>query len=63
MPQEFEWGGKRWGARGLRLCPYRTVEDKIDGIVITFVEITERRRMEEALRTSDVRNGMGTTAV
>ena len=30
--------------------PYRTVDDKIDGVVITFVDITERRAVEEALR-------------
>src|SRR5262249_42274409 len=34
----------------MRMRPYRTVDNKIDGIVITFVDITERRHMEEALR-------------
>ncbi len=34
----------------VRLRPYRTVEDKIDGIVITFSDVTDRHRMEEALR-------------
>jgi two-component system, chemotaxis family, CheB/CheR fusion protein len=38
-----------------RLKPYRTVEDKIDGIVITFVDIGERRRAEDALRGSESR--------
>src|SRR5262249_39934728 len=33
-----------------RLKPYRTVEDKIDGVVVTFVDIGERRRAEDALR-------------
>jgi two-component system, chemotaxis family, CheB/CheR fusion protein len=32
-----------------RLKPYRTVEDKIDGVVTTFVDIGERRRAEDAL--------------
>jgi two-component system CheB/CheR fusion protein len=36
-----------------RLRPYRTVEDKIDGVVVTFVDIGERRRAEDALRESD----------
>jgi two-component system, chemotaxis family, CheB/CheR fusion protein len=36
-----------------RLRPYRTVEDKIDGVVATFVDISERRRAEVALRESD----------
>ncbi|HWD67460.1 MAG TPA: chemotaxis protein CheB [Caulobacteraceae bacterium] len=35
-----------------RVRPYRTVEDKIDGVVATFVDITERREMEDALRAS-----------
>src|SRR6516225_8096036 len=36
-----------------RLKPYRTVEDKIDGVVVTFVDIGERRRAEDALRDSE----------
>ena len=28
----------------MRLRPYRTVDDKIDGVVITFVDISERHR-------------------
>jgi two-component system CheB/CheR fusion protein len=35
----------------LRMRPYRTVDDKIDGVVITFVDITERKLMEERLRS------------
>jgi two-component system CheB/CheR fusion protein len=30
--------------------PYRTVDDKIDGVVITFVDVTERKSMEERLK-------------
>ena len=36
-----------------RLRPYRTVEDKIDGVVVTCVDIGERRRAEDALRESE----------
>ena len=39
----------------MRMRPYRTVEDKIDGVVVTFVDINERRRAEEALRNSEAR--------
>jgi two-component system CheB/CheR fusion protein len=35
----------------LRMRPYRTVDDKIDGVVITFVDITERKLMEERLKS------------
>lgn len=34
----------------VRLLPYRTPEGRIDGVVVTFVEITKRKRAEEALR-------------
>jgi two-component system CheB/CheR fusion protein len=37
----------------LRMRPYRTGDDKIDGVVLTFVDVTERRQVEEALRSSE----------
>src|SRR5262249_13514097 len=37
----------------LRLRPYRTVDDKIDGVVITFVDVTQRLHIEQALRESE----------
>ena len=39
----------------VRLRPYRTVDDKIDGVVLTFVDMTERRHTEDALRGSERR--------
>ncbi|MGB9163585.1 MAG: HWE histidine kinase domain-containing protein [Rhodomicrobium sp.] len=39
----------------LRMRPYRTVEDKIDGVVVTFVDITERRQTENDLVESERR--------
>ena len=36
----------------VRLRPYRTVEDKIDGVVITFVDVSDLLNAEEALRQS-----------
>ncbi|HEX8561762.1 MAG TPA: PAS domain S-box protein [Flavobacterium sp.] len=37
----------------MRLTPYRTDEDRINGVVITFVDITERKRNEKALRAAE----------
>jgi two-component system CheB/CheR fusion protein len=45
----------------VRMRPYRTVEDRIDGVVITFVDITERKLMEERLQ-SLVKEPTGPTA-
>jgi two-component system CheB/CheR fusion protein len=33
----------------MRIIPYRTVENKIDGVVITFSDITEFRKMQELM--------------
>lgn len=38
----------------VRLRPYRTIEDKIDGVVITFVDITTNKANEQALRDAKV---------
>ena len=37
----------RWFA--MRLMPYRTLDDRIDGVVITFADITKTKRKEAAL--------------
>ncbi len=39
----------------VRVRPYRTLENKIDGVVVTFVDINERRRAEDAVRESEAR--------
>ncbi|RZI45007.1 PAS domain S-box protein [Herbaspirillum sp. HC18] len=38
-----------------RMLPYRTTEDKIDGAVLTFFDITDRRLVEEKLRAGEAR--------
>jgi two-component system CheB/CheR fusion protein len=45
----------RFGERWLlaRLRPYRSGDDRISGVVLTFVDITERRRVADALRESE----------
>ena len=38
-----------------RVRPYRSTDDRIEGVVITFVDITERKQSEENLRQSEER--------
>ncbi|HKS57763.1 MAG TPA: CheR family methyltransferase [Steroidobacteraceae bacterium] len=49
--REISSRADRW--YDVRMRPYRTVDDKIDGVVITFVDVTERRNVEEALRSGE----------
>jgi two-component system CheB/CheR fusion protein len=39
----------------MRILPYRTMEDRIAGVVLTFLDITERKRAEQQLRLSEER--------
>jgi chemotaxis methyl-accepting protein methylase len=40
---------KRWFT--VRIMPYRTLDDRIDGVVITFADITAAKTLEERLRS------------
>ena len=46
-------GDGRWF--NVRIMPYRTLDDRIDGLVITFTDITVGKRAEEALLISEMR--------
>ena len=37
----------------MRLRPYRTIDERIEGAVVTFVDVTAQREMSERLRESD----------
>ena len=39
----------------MRVRPYRTVKDVVDGVVITFVDITARKILEDVLKESERR--------
>lgn len=42
----------------LRIRPYRTVDNVIDGVVLTFVDISEREAADEAVRASEAKYRM-----
>jgi two-component system CheB/CheR fusion protein len=39
---------RRWF--NIRIMPYRTFDDRIDGLVITFVDITKAKELEAKLK-------------
>jgi two-component system CheB/CheR fusion protein len=53
LEREVQTRSGRWYL--MRLVPYRTGDDKIDGVVLTFVDITERRRATERVLESEAR--------
>jgi two-component system, chemotaxis family, CheB/CheR fusion protein len=39
----------------MRILPYRTAEDRINGVVMTFFDVSSQKLVEEKLRTSEAR--------
>ncbi|HEU5145434.1 MAG TPA: PAS domain S-box protein, partial [Chryseosolibacter sp.] len=39
----------------MRVLPYRTAEDRINGVVITFIDVTSLKRTQDALKASEER--------
>ena len=50
VEREIQSQDNRWFL--VRVRPYRTLEDKIDGVVITFIDITANKANELALRNA-----------
>lgn len=53
LEREVETPDGRWFL--LRIGPYRTADDRIDGVVLAFVDVTERKRATERVRVSEER--------
>ena len=51
VEREIESDDGRWYIA--KVLPYRTETDRIDGTVLTFVDITERKHAEDAVRASE----------
>lgn len=61
-PREVEVATRTGRWLLVRLRPYRTFDDHIDGVVISFVDVTERRRSESRLREAHEQLAMATAA-
>jgi two-component system CheB/CheR fusion protein len=48
--REVRTDDARWFA--VRVMPYRTHDHRVDGVVITFTDVTEAKALEERLRTT-----------
>ena len=51
IKKEIPTKDKRWFS--IRIMPYRTFEDRIDGLVITFFNITDMKQLEAQLHEND----------
>jgi len=54
IEREVQTHDGRWHL--MRLLPYRTADDHIEGTVLTFVDVTERKRADDALRATEERH-------
>lgn len=50
VPREAETESQNGQHYSMRILPYRTASNRIDGVVLTFADITALKRMEESLR-------------
>jgi two-component system CheB/CheR fusion protein len=53
IPKEFEVQAKAGAWYDMRIMPYRTTENVIEGAVITFVDITEMKEAQAELRKAN----------
>jgi two-component system CheB/CheR fusion protein len=55
IPKELEVQTRSGEWYAMRILPYRTLDNVIEGAVITFVDISEAKKAQEALRESEAR--------
>ena len=55
IPVEREIAGASGRFYLRRVLPYRTADNRIDGVVVAFVDVTARRRAEDAVRAGEER--------
>jgi two-component system CheB/CheR fusion protein len=54
VEREVKTGDERWFQ--VKIMPYRTLENVIDGVVITFNDISRAKLLEAELRLVSVKN-------
>ena len=52
--KEFEIQTANGNWYSMRILPYRTIENTIDGVVITFMDITQRKKAEQLGETARI---------
>jgi two-component system, chemotaxis family, CheB/CheR fusion protein len=55
IPKEIEVQTKAGAWYSMRILPYRTLDNVIEGAVITFVEITALKKLQQTLRETETR--------
>ncbi|MCW7753451.1 PAS domain-containing protein [Desulfobotulus sp. H1] len=63
IPKELDVRSSEGRWYTMRILPYRTTDNVIEGAVLTFVDITEARRLHEALRLNEDRLRVAFSAV
>ncbi len=62
VPKEMEVQTKTGAWYMMRILPYRTLDNVIEGAVITFVDITEAKKAQDALRLHEERTRVALNA-
>jgi two-component system, chemotaxis family, CheB/CheR fusion protein len=52
--KEFEIQTENGNWYSMRILPYRTIENTIDGVVITFIDMTHRKKAEQMVETARI---------